>query len=79
MRMRVLERLEIIFLGIFSFLPLSPYHSSPDGFVSAGIEPRNLPIKLFQKILRDVNQNPPYVLSHLLHPSLTANRRDEQQ
>ena len=39
-------------------------HSSPDGFVSAGVEPRNLSIKLFQKILRDVDQNSPYVLSH---------------
>ena len=52
-------------------------HSGPDGFVSAGVEPRNLPIKLFQKILRDVDQNPLYVLSHLLHPSFIANRRDE--
>jgi hypothetical protein len=54
-------------------------HSCPNGFVSAGVEPRNLLVKLFQKILRDVDQNPPYVLSHLLHPSFTANRRDEQQ
>ena len=67
------------------FLMASPFfglyhhdHSGSDGFVSAGVEPRNLLVKLFQKILRDVDQNPPYVLSHLLHPSFTANRRDEQ-
>ena len=53
-------------------------HSSPDSFVSASVEPRNLPIKLFQKILRDMDQNSLYVLAHSLHSSFMANRRDEQ-
>ena len=79
MRMRTLKDWKLFFWASSLFCLYHHDHSSPDGFVSAGVKPRNLPIKLFQKILRDVDQNPPYVLSHPLHPSFTANRRDEQQ